>query len=335
MAIGSVTNDFGTPGAAEFAVPLETPEQASRFNRRLVNACLRANTQNEPGAARPVACRDHRRRRDRHRTGRRTAPHRARGHRLWHGPDRSRKGHQDRPDRGGRPHPARAAAAHFRGDAGAADKIGVEVRTGARVAEVRADGVRARRGEIIPSELVVWSAGVKAPEFLEESTGWRPTASISSSSADVADHARSRHFRDRRLRGLPASRRSPAACRRARRPPTRWPTHMVRRSSTACAGEPLEPFVYRDFGSLVSLGKYSTVGSLMGFIVGRSMFIEGLFRAADVPLALQDARSRAARRTDGAVAHDRQHDLATPDTECEAALRGPLSRGGPPSVRRR
>ena len=25
------------------------------------------------------------------------------------------------------------------------------------------------------------------------------------------------------------------------------------------------------------MGKYSTVGSLMGFIVGKSMFIEGLF----------------------------------------------------------
>jgi NADH dehydrogenase FAD-containing subunit len=33
---GSVTNDFGTPGAAEYAVPLETAEQASRFNHRLV-----------------------------------------------------------------------------------------------------------------------------------------------------------------------------------------------------------------------------------------------------------------------------------------------------------
>ena len=51
MAIGSVTNDFGTPGAAQYAVPLETPEQASRFNRRIVNACLRANTQ--PGPVRP------------------------------------------------------------------------------------------------------------------------------------------------------------------------------------------------------------------------------------------------------------------------------------------
>jgi NADH dehydrogenase len=47
-AIGSVTNDFGTPGVAEHAVPLETPAQAARFNRRLVNACIRAETQDGP-----------------------------------------------------------------------------------------------------------------------------------------------------------------------------------------------------------------------------------------------------------------------------------------------
>jgi NADH dehydrogenase len=54
-------------------------------------------------------------------------------------------------------------------------------------------------------------------------------------------------------------------------------SHMLRQIDLLLAGKPLEPFRYRDFGSLVSLGKYSTVGSLMGFLVGRSMFIEGLF----------------------------------------------------------
>ena len=39
----------------------------------------------------------------------------------------------------------------------------------------------------------------------------------------------------------------------------------------------MQPFVYRDFGSLVSLGKYSTVGSLMGKLLGGSMFVEGVF----------------------------------------------------------
>jgi NADH:ubiquinone reductase (H+-translocating) len=48
MAIGSITNDFGTPAVAEFAVPLETPEQAQRFNRRLINACMRAQAQLGP-----------------------------------------------------------------------------------------------------------------------------------------------------------------------------------------------------------------------------------------------------------------------------------------------
>jgi NADH dehydrogenase len=54
-------------------------------------------------------------------------------------------------------------------------------------------------------------------------------------------------------------------------------THMVKQINLRLAGKPLEPYIYRDFGSLVSLGKYSTVGSLMGFIVGKSLFIEGYF----------------------------------------------------------
>jgi NADPH-dependent 2,4-dienoyl-CoA reductase/sulfur reductase-like enzyme len=48
MAVGSGTNDFGTPGVAEHAIALETPEEAGRFHRRLVNACLRAHMQAEP-----------------------------------------------------------------------------------------------------------------------------------------------------------------------------------------------------------------------------------------------------------------------------------------------
>jgi NADH dehydrogenase len=42
-------------------------------------------------------------------------------------------------------------------------------------------------------------------------------------------------------------------------------------------GRPLAPFRYRDFGSLVSLGEYSTIGSLMGFLSGKSYRVEGWF----------------------------------------------------------
>jgi NADH dehydrogenase len=43
----------------------------------------------------------------------------------------------------------------------------------------------------------------------------------------------------------------------------------------AQAGEPQKDFVYHDHGSLVSLSRFSTVGSLMGNLVGGRMRVEG------------------------------------------------------------
>ena len=54
-------------------------------------------------------------------------------------------------------------------------------------------------------------------------------------------------------------------------------SQLARQLDRLLAGKALQPFVYRDFGSLVSLGQYSTIGSLMGFLVGKSMLIEGYF----------------------------------------------------------
>src|SRR6185295_3465927 len=48
IAVGGLTNDFGTPGVAENAIALETPDDAERFHRRLINACLRAHAQAGP-----------------------------------------------------------------------------------------------------------------------------------------------------------------------------------------------------------------------------------------------------------------------------------------------
>ena len=48
IAVGSMSNDFGTPGVGAHAITLDTLDQAARFNRRMINACLRANAQYEP-----------------------------------------------------------------------------------------------------------------------------------------------------------------------------------------------------------------------------------------------------------------------------------------------
>jgi NADH dehydrogenase len=50
--------------------------------------------------------------------------------------------------------------------------------------------------------------------------------------------------------------------------------HQIKRRF---ANKPLKSFHYRDFGSLVSLGKFSTVGNMMGGLIGKNLMIEGYF----------------------------------------------------------
>jgi len=40
-------------------------------------------------------------------------------------------------------------------------------------------------------------------------------------------------------------------------------------------GKPLKAFKYKDFGSLISLSEFSTVGNLMGNLMRGTVFIEG------------------------------------------------------------
>ncbi|MEO8122392.1 MAG: FAD-dependent oxidoreductase, partial [Rhodoferax sp.] len=48
MAVGSQSNDFGTPGVREHAMKLESHADARRFHARMVNACIRAHAQTTP-----------------------------------------------------------------------------------------------------------------------------------------------------------------------------------------------------------------------------------------------------------------------------------------------
>ncbi|WP_048859681.1 NAD(P)/FAD-dependent oxidoreductase, partial [Acidisphaera rubrifaciens] len=276
IAIGSITNDFGTPGAAHHAVPLETPDQAVRFNRRLINACIRAQTQEGPvrpgqlhiaivGAGA---------------TGTELA---AELHHTVHrmvetGLHRIRPADDVRivlieaaprilialPER-----ISLATTALLRG-------MGVEVRVNSKVAEVSATGVTLADGTFIASELVVWAAGVKGPDVLRNLDGLE-TNRINQlvveqtlrttrdpdvfAIGDCAACPRPGH-------DFPVPPRAQAAHQQA--------SHMVGQIARRLAGHELTPFVYRDFGSLVSLGRYSTVGNLMG-LVGRAFFIEGMF----------------------------------------------------------
>src|SRR6266403_5839976 len=276
-AIGSVTNDFGTPGVAEHAVPLETPVQAARFNRRLVNACIRAETQEGPvrpgqlhvaivgagATGAELAAELHRTMREVVAFGLdRIDPERDIHVLLIEAADRILPGL-----------PERISVATHRLLA----KMGVEVRTSARVTEVTAEGLRLADGSFITSELVVWAAGVKAPEVLKRLDGLEvnrinqlvvePTLQTTRDPDifAIGDCAAC----PRPGEPTPVPPRAQAAHQEA--------AHMVRQIERRLRGESLLPYSYRDLGSLVSLGQRNTVGNLMGRLFGRGFFIEGLF----------------------------------------------------------
>ena len=277
IAVGSVTNDFGTRGVAEHAVPLETPTQAARFNRRLVNACLRAQTQDGPvrpgqlhvaivgagATGTELAAELYRTTREVVAYGLdRIDPQRDIRIVLIEAAERILPGLPDR-----------IADATRR----LLVEMGVEVRTGAKVMEVTAEGLRLGDGSFVDSELVVWAAGVKAPSVLAELDGLEANR-INQLVVDETLQT----TRDPAIFAIgdcaacprpgmvtPVPPRAQAAHQQA--------THMVRQIERRLRGAPLAPYRYRDFGSLVSLGRWSTVGNLMGFLLGRSIFIEGLF----------------------------------------------------------
>jgi NADH dehydrogenase len=277
IAVGCRSNDFGTPGAKEHAIALESPDEAARFNRRLVNACLRAHTQAEP--VRPgqlhvaiigAGATGTELSAELHRTARsvvafgldRIDPDKDIRITLIEAADRILPGL-----------PPRLSEVTMRLLQG----LGVDVRVNARVTEVRADGVRLADGDVIPSELVVWAAGVRGPDVLTDLDGLkvsrsnqlvvRPTLQTTLDDDIFAIGDCAFYLPEGAQRPVPP--RAQAAHQMA--------SHVLRQIRRRLGGQPLQPFVYRDFGSLVSLGEYSTVGNLMGFAAGKGMMIEGYF----------------------------------------------------------
>ena len=278
LAIGSLTNDFGTPGAKEHAISLETPAQAERFHRRLVNAYIRAHAQAGPlrpeqlqvaiiGAGA---------------TGVELAAelHNTTRTLVSYGLDRIDPEKDMRlilieaADRILPALPPRLSDAASK----LLTKLNVHVRTSARVAEVLPGGVRLASGEVIPAELVVWAAGVKAPDFLKDLGGLE-----SNRINQLVVLPTLQTTRDESVFAIGDCAACPWLGKEGAQVPPRaqsahqQASHMVKQIRNRLRRQPLPPWRYRDFGSLVSLGEYSVVGNLMGGLSGRNLWIEGWF----------------------------------------------------------
>ena len=171
IAVGSRTNDFNIAGVAEHAIQLDTAAQAERFQRKLVNACIRANAQDE--ALRPeqlqlaiIGAGA---------TGVELAAelHNSIRSLVAYGMERINAETDvtitliEAAPRVLPALPERIAAEATR----ILHKLNIKLRTDARVAGVTPNGVLLATGECIPAELVVWAAGVRAPAVLKDLAG--------------------------------------------------------------------------------------------------------------------------------------------------------------------
>jgi NADH dehydrogenase len=137
--------------------------------------------------------------------------------------------------------------------------------------------MRTENDRFIPGGIMVWAAGIKAPDFLHNLDGLetnrvnqlivRPTLQTTRDETIFA-------FGDC------------AACPLGESggqlvPPRAQAAHqqaslLVKSLRNQLAGRRLPEYVYRDYGSLVALGEYSTVGTLMNRLFRGSVMIEGV-----------------------------------------------------------
>jgi NADH dehydrogenase len=276
LAIGSVTNSYGTPGADRHCIFLDDRAAADRFRLKLLNQCLRVSRQ--VSAAPESDAQVHVAIVGGGATGVELAAelyNAAAGLRHYglETFDESRL-RITLLEAGPRILPALperlAAAAREELEA-----LGVRVLTGAHVAQVTEGAVRTAGGENIEAELRVWAAGVKAPQFL---AGIGGLATNGANQLIVGPTLQS--TRDPRVFAIGdcAAFTPPGSQRPV--PPRAQAAHQMARcvARSLCRiarARPPVPFTYRDYGSLVSLSRYSTVGSLMGGLIGGKLAIEG------------------------------------------------------------
>ena len=275
MAIGGISNDFGVPGVRDHAMFLEDRPQADRFRQKLLNACLRTNHAHQTGNA------DARVRVSivgGGATGVELAAE------LYNAAKALRhyglevfdetKLEVSLIEAGPRILPAldEVLADTAKSEL---EALGVRVLDNTQVVRVGPREVHTGDGAVIAADLIVWAAGVKGADELREMSDLELTRSN-----QIVVRPTLQSVTDDRIFALGDCCSCLLPGRDKPIPPRAQSAHQMAdlvfaNLARAQAGKPLKDFVYQDRGSLVSLSRFSTVGSLMGNLVGGRMFVEG------------------------------------------------------------
>ncbi|NVK43035.1 MAG: NAD(P)/FAD-dependent oxidoreductase [Oceanospirillaceae bacterium] len=268
LSIGSVTNDFGTPGAAEHCVFLDSRHQAEHFRQQLLQAYLRSSSNPVPlkiaivgAGATGVELSA-----ELFNTARELTSYgfeNAHSHPL----------EVSLVEAGPRILPALPERI-----AGAArqelEKLGVRVRPATRVREVTAEGMITDEDELIEADLMVWAAGIKAPAVTRDLDGLETNGRnqlVVKPSLQTTLDKNIYALGDCAACPTPSGGTVPPRAQSAHQ----MASHLLKHIRAMLDGQDIPDYEYRDHGSLVSLSRFSTVGSLMGNLTRGSMMIEG------------------------------------------------------------
>lgn len=271
MALGSTSNDFGTAGVKEHCIFLDNPQQAHRFHDEMLNLFLRYSVRDNAEEKVNIAI----------------VGAGATGVELsaelynaveqltsygFKGLDTDAL-NVTLVEAGERILPALppriSSAAHQE-----LNKLGVKVLTKTMVTSADDEGLNTKDGEKIHADLMVWAAGIKAPDFMKDIAGLetnrinqlvvKPTLQTTLDDTIFA-------IGDCASCAKPEGGFVPPRAQSAHQMASRCYDNIL----AMMKDKPLKDYVYKDHGSLVSLSRFSTVGSLMGNLMRGDMMVEG------------------------------------------------------------
>lgn len=153
--------------------------------------------------------------------------------------------------------------------------LGVEVLVRTPVREVRAGSVVLDENDVLEADVRIWAAGIKAPAFLTDLDGLEVNRINQLQVIGTLQTTL-----DESVFALGDCAACPVAGQDGKNvPPRAQAAHqqakvLARNLMLRIEGKPLQHFVYKDYGTLVSLASFSAVGTLMGNLAG-STFVEG------------------------------------------------------------
>ena len=161
----------------------------------------------------------------------------------------------------------------------ALNKIDIEVLTNHRISEATELGFITDKGGLIPSEIKVWAAGIKAPDFLAEIDGLETNRINQLVVKETLATTRDENiFAMGDCAACPmkgTDHNVPPRAQAANQQASMLSKSIINRMKN----KPLPTYTYVDYGSLINLNRYSTVGNMMGNLLGKkagSVMIEGV-----------------------------------------------------------